>query len=155
MMYPIVLASHAWLRWIVLALGIALMVLAFRGMRAGGPWDARIEGIGKGFIHALNLQFVLGLLLLFWLSPIATLALSNMGAAMKDPQLRFFSVEHTATMLIAVAVAHIGAARARRAPDDVSRLRTRFRFQLAWLVLTFLAIPWPWLDVARPLFRGL
>lgn len=154
MTYMLVLTTHSWLRWIVLGLGVAYLVLSFTGMRGGGVWTPRHGGIGKGFLHALNLQFLLGVLLLFWLSPVAGQALSDLGAAMKDPLLRFFAVEHTATMFIAVSVAHVGMARVRKAADDASRLRSAFRFQLAWLGLTFLAIPWPWLDVARPLFRG-
>ena len=45
---------------------------------------------------------VLGLLLYVGLSPDVALAFANPAAAMRDPVLRFFFVEHLAGMLIAV-----------------------------------------------------
>lgn len=152
MAYALVLIVHSWLRWVVLLLGLLLCVRSFAGARAGATWQPGHERLCKGFLHTLNLQFVLGVLLLFVLSPITGAAFADMGAAMKQPVLRFFAVEHTVTMFLAIGVAHVGRARARRA-EGSARLRTTFRFQLAWLLLTFLAIPWPWLDVGRPLFR--
>jgi hypothetical protein len=71
---------------------------------------------------------------------------------MKDAQLRFFSVEHFATMLIAVAVAHVGRVRSKRREGRL-RYRSTVITQTLWLVLTLIAIPWPGLDVARPIFR--
>jgi hypothetical protein len=66
--------------------------------------------------------------------------------------LRFFGVEHIATMLIAVAVAHVGRVRSKR-KQGAARYRSTLVFQSIWLLLTLAAIPWPGLDIARPLFR--
>ena len=47
-----------------------------------------------------------------------------MGAAMKDPLLRFFAVEHVTLMLIGVALlVHVGRVRARKALTDQARHR--------------------------------
>jgi hypothetical protein len=92
------------------------------------------------------------LILYFFLSPITAAARANMAIAMKDAQLRFFGVEHLAMMLIAVAVAHVGRVRSKRREGRV-RYRSTFITQTLWLVLTLVSIPWPGLDIARPLFR--
>jgi hypothetical protein len=97
-------------------------------------------------------QFLLGLLMYFALSPVTAAARANMGAAMKVPELRFFGVEHAATMFIAVTVAHLGRIRAKR-KQARARYRSTLITQIFWLLLTLAAIPWPGLDIARPLFR--
>jgi len=151
-MYGFVLITHSWLRYGVLALGVLLVALALRGMRSRASWSAREQRIHKAFLSALDTQFLLGLLLYLWLSPITSAAFADFGAAMKNAQLRFFGLEHAVTMLLAVAAAHIGKVRASKKPE-AERARTVLVFQLIWLVLTCLAIPWPVLDVGRPLFR--
>jgi hypothetical protein len=151
-MYIAVLFIHSWLRWVVLALGLAVLLAAFGGMRTGSAWAPKHERLQKAFLAVLDTQFLLGLLLWFFLSPITAAARANMAAAMKDGQLRYFGVEHLLTMLIAVAVAHVGRVRARRREGRM-RYRSTVITQVLWLVLTLLAIPWPGLDVARPLFR--
>jgi cell division protein FtsW (lipid II flippase) len=151
-MYIAVLFIHSWLRWVVLALGLAVLVASIGGLRLGGAWDPKHERLHKIFLGALDTQLLLGLLLYFFLSPLAAAARANMAIAMKDAQLRFFGVEHLVTMLIAVAVAHIGRVRSKRR-EGRQRYRTVLIMQVVWLVLTLLAIPWPGLDTARPLFR--
>jgi len=150
-MYSVVLFTHSWLRYLVLGFGIALLALAARGLR-GGTWTEKQERIHVLFTAILDVQFLLGLLLYFKLSPVAQAALANMGAAMKEPTLRFFGVEHIATMLIAVIVAHIGRARSKR-KQGKARFKSVLITQIVWLLLTLAAIPWPGLDVGRPLFR--
>jgi hypothetical protein len=151
-MYIAVLFIHSWLRWVVLALGLAVLIASIGGLRLGGAWDPKHERLQKIFLGVLDVQLLVGLVLYFFMSPIAAAARANMALAMKDAQLRFFGVEHLVTMLIAVAVAHIGRVRSKRR-EGRQRYRSVLIMQIVWLVLTLLAIPWPGLDVARPLFR--
>ena len=151
-MYLATLFIHSWLRYVVLGFGIWLLVVAFRGMRARELWTRTHDRVYVRFLAALDTQLLLGLLLYFVLSPLSKAALANMGAAMKIAPLRFFGVEHIFTMLIAIIVAHVGRVRAKRKPE-ATRYRTVFVFQLVWLLLTLAAIPWPGLDIGRPLFR--
>lgn len=150
-MYSVVLFTHSWLRYLVFGFGIALLVLCARGLQRAA-WTERQERIHVLFTAVLDVQFLLGLLLYFKLSPYSQAALANMGAAMKDPTLRFFGVEHMATMLIALIVAHVGRARSKR-KQGKARVKSVLITQSVWLLLTLAAIPWPGLDVGRPLFR--
>jgi len=151
-MYGFVLITHSWLRYVVLALGVLMIALAFNSSRTRSSWSARDQRVHQAFLSALDTQFLLGALLYLWLSPLTSAAFADFGAAMKNAHLRFFGLEHAVTMFIAVAVAHIGKVRASKQPE-AQRARTVLVFQLIWLVLTCLAIPWPALDVGRPLFR--
>jgi len=151
-MYLAVLYTHSWLRYLVLALGLWLLVTSFRAWRAGASWSESLEKAHVRFLAVLDTQLLLGLSLYFVLSPIAGAALSNLRAAMPDPTLRFYGVEHIATMLIAVIVAHVGRVRSKKKSGS-ARCKSAFVTQLTWVVLTLAAIPWPGLDIARPLFR--
>lgn len=151
-MYIALLFLHSWFRYVVLALGLWLIVIGLRHLRSSSPWSQPHERVYVGFLAALDTQLLLGLLLYFVLSPLSAAAFADFGGAMKEPTLRFFGVEHIATMLIAVAVAHIGRVRSRR-KLGAARFRSTLVFQTIWLLLTLAAIPWPGLDIARPLFR--
>jgi hypothetical protein len=152
-MYVAVLFTHSWLRWLVLILGFALLVASARALLRKRKWSSRLENLHKVFLGALDLQFILGLLLYFWLSPIAAAARSNMSVAMKEPTLRFFGLEHVVTMLLAIIVAHVGRVVSKRKSGRPQLRRTAIT-QALWFLLTLAAIPWPGLDIARPLFRS-
>ena len=102
---------------------------------------------------ALDLQMLLGVLLYFALSPFTTEALRNFSAAMKNAPLRYWAVEHVASMFAAVILAHAGRALARKARTPASK-RTRLLvcFGLSTLLI-MLRMPWPGLANGRPLFR--
>lgn len=102
---------------------------------------------------ALDIQMLLGLLLYVFLSPFTTQAFQDFGAAMREPGMRYWAVEHSTLMLLAVIVAHIGNVMARKALSDRARqLRTAWFFGVVVLLL-LLGMPWPGLSNGRPLFR--
>ena len=94
-MYLLVLFLHSWLRWGAIIAGVlAVATLLGSQPRPGAPDPS--DRWGRFFIIALDLQFVLGLLLYVGLSP-TTAAIfheTGMAAAMKDPVARFWAVEH-------------------------------------------------------------
>jgi hypothetical protein len=71
---------------------------------------------------------------------------------MRQPQLRFWLVEHPIGMLAALILVHVGRVRTRRAPDAVKGRRARLFFGLA-LLLILASIPWPGLPYGRGLIR--
>jgi hypothetical protein len=152
-MYNAVLLLHGWLRWLVLIAAIAVIVRSALNMSGGTRWTtADARGL-RMFIIALDVQTLLGFLLYAVLSPFVRLAMSDAAAAMRDGDLRFWLVEHLAGMLVAVALAHVGSVRVRRANDDGSKQRTAALFVGLALVAILLSIPWPGMPSARPLFR--
>jgi len=102
---------------------------------------------------ALDIQMLLGLFLYLLLSPFTTQALQDFGAAMRNPPLRFWAVDHAATMFLAVIVVHVGRVLVRKAATQESK---RWRLAASAGFATFLmllAMPWPGLPNGRPLFR--
>lgn len=143
MIYSIILIVHSWLRWAVLAAGLAA------ALRGGSD---RTDTAGRWFTILLDTQFLLGLLLYFVLSPVTAAALDDFGGAMKIPQLRFFAVEHTFGMLVGITLAHIGRGRVKKAsPEKRGRIALIF-YGLALLII-LASIPWPGMPAGRALFR--
>jgi uncharacterized membrane protein YozB (DUF420 family) len=149
-MYPFILAVHNILRWIIVILAVLALARAYLGWFGQRPWTERDRRIGVFFTSALDVQLLLGLILYFALSPITRAAFQNFGAAMGNDVARFFAVEHILYMVLAIVLAHIGSASARRAANDVDKhRRMAIWFTLAVLAL-LLGIPW-----FRPILPGL
>jgi mono/diheme cytochrome c family protein len=153
MLYPIVLFSHSWLRWVVLGAALLVVVRFARARSQRRPWSEQDQKLFNGFVGLVDLQFSLGFLLYVWLSPIVHGAFANMGVAMKSAPLRFFAIEHITAMFLAVAFVHIAQVRSKRASDEAHRHRLAFRGGLAFLLTALIGIPWPGLKQARPLAR--
>ncbi len=147
--YPVVLGLHSGWRWVVLLAAVAALVAAVAGLVGQRPFAPLGRKTGLIYVTALDMQLLMGIVL-FAASPLVSAALADMGAAMKIKELRFLTVEHGVLMLLAVALAHIGSARAKRAATDA----LKYRRMLVWYAASFLVmlagIPW-----ARPLLRGL
>jgi hypothetical protein len=153
-MYPFVLGVHSLLRWLVLALGAAVVARAVVGL-SGRRWTLADDRLDVWFVASLDVQLVIGLVLYGWLSPITTQAFGDMRAAMADSALRFWTVEHVVSMLVAVALAHVGRSRVRRAPTDHARHVRALVFAALALLAVLAGVPWPFLDNGRPLLRPL
>ena len=153
MVYGVVLVAHSWLRWLVLALGLALLTISLRGWRSAlAAWPEGLERLRRGFLAALDAQMLLGIVLYAVLSPLSPTGMSDLGAAMSEPILRFYTVEHVVGMIAAIVVAHAGSRKAMRA-DVPRRYRMLLLTQALWLLVTLASIPWPGLPYGRPLLR--
>jgi hypothetical protein len=87
-------------------------------------------------------------------SPVLQKAFADFGGAMKDGVLRYWAVEHMTMMVIAVAFAHIGAARVKKASSDVAKHRVAVIFFGLAILMIVASIPWPGSGAdPRPLFR--
>ena len=151
-MYGVVLTIHSWFRWIALLLGTAASINALRdplqpsARPPGARWDTF-------FMLAVDLQVLFGLVLYFGLSPYTTEAMTNIGAAMRTPVLRFWSIEHVAFMATAVALVRLGRILAMTAKTPTARRTRRFACFAAATLIMVMGIPWPGLAHSRPLFR--
>lgn len=152
-MFALVLALHSLIRWVVLAAGIVAFGRALIGARRRGAWTKADEKAASWFVAATDLQFLLGLLLYAWLSPMTRAAFQDFGAAMSNSVLRFWAVEHAFGMFVAVALVHVGRVRTRRAPEERRHRSAAIFFGIALLVM-LLTMPWPGMAAARPLLPG-
>jgi hypothetical protein len=151
-MYSAALFIHSWIRWAVVLTGLYAFVRSALGASRRGQWTPADDRAGSWFVMALNLQMLVGLLLYFFLSPLTAVALHNFSGAMKDPVLRFWAVEHVFGMVIGIALAQIGRARARKT-DSLRRHRVAAIFFGLAMVVILASIPWPGSPHGRPLLH--
>jgi hypothetical protein len=154
-MYDLLLIAHSWLRWLVLLAALAAIARAIGGVNTRRPWTPLDDRAGMWFTSALDLQMLIGLILYVFLSPVTQSAFVDMAAAMRAAPIRFFAVEHPVGMVVAIALAHVGRARVRKAPDSESKHKRALIFFGLSLLVLLLSIPWPIGPGARSLFRGL
>jgi len=154
-MYSLLLFLHSGLRWIVLLTGIYALVRAITGANGTRQWTAADGKPGLFFITTLDLQLLIGLALYLVFSPTVQAAFGNIGAAMRNPEYRFFVVEHFLGMIVAIALAHIGRVRSKKAKTDAAKFKGAAIFYGLSLVIMLGSIPWPGMAAGRPLFRGL
>ena len=151
--YAMVLTIHSLVRWVVVIAGIAAVIMAYAGWFGNRRWTSSTVRLNMLFTTFLDLNVLLGFFLYFILSPLTRGALQNMGDAMKDSNVRFFTVEHLLIMLVAVVVAHIGSSRAKKAADDKGKFKQAAIFFTIAMILIFLGIPWPFMSTGAG--RGL
>lgn len=151
-MYEIVLFMHSWLRWLLVLIVAALYVKSRVGLLKDSAYTSTDQLLAKLLFHALNAQLVLGLLLYAIFSPIVRAALSDIGLAMGNSVLRFFMIEHQFAALIAIGLGHVAVAKSKRAADDRAKHRAMRKWGGLCLLLIIIAIPWPFMRYARPLF---
>lgn len=152
-MYEKALLAHSILRWFALAAVAYAFLRALRGWlgnSARGTLDRTAEKIAA---IAMDVQLTVGLLLYFVWSPITQRARADMGAAMKDGELRFWAVEHVTFMVAAVALVHVGKVIAGKAASDKAKHRRLAICLGISLALMIAGTPWPGSKIARPWIR--
>jgi hypothetical protein len=146
-MYPILLVIHSWVRWAAVAGVILVFVRAIRGASARAPWTPVDTRWAKGAAHLLTGQAALGVVL-YLLSPYIQGLLADMSSTMSDRLSRLFAIEHGAVMIVAVVLAHLGAASApKQATNFAKHMRAVAVFGGIILLMGY-AIPW-----MRPMAR--
>jgi len=145
-MYSSILAIHSILRWVVLILLIIAIVKGLMGWFGRKEFGASEKKLSLFNMIAMDLNTTIGLLLYFVFSPMTKMAFSDFGAAMKDPNLRFWAVEHILVMLMALVLIHVARNVTKKDIPDTSKYRKTLVFYSLALVLILSRIPW---DVAR------
>jgi uncharacterized membrane protein YozB (DUF420 family) len=149
-MYNFVLAVHNILRWIVLVLLIFALVRAYWGWFGKREWEPTDTRVGRFYSISLDIQLLLGLILYFFLSPLTKIALGDFGTAMANTDLRYFAIDHVFMMVLAIILAHVGVATAKRAEESDSKYRRAAIWFSLSLIAILLGMPW-----FRPLLPGL
>lgn len=152
-MYTLLLTLHNVARWFVLLFGVIAVARAFSGWAGKKEWTRRDRVAGSMFVGMIDLQLLLGLALYIFFTPFTKTLFSNFGAAMQDGVTRFFGLEHSLGMLVALVAAHAGSVAVKRAGTALSKHKRAALWFTAVLVMILAMIPWPFLQYGRPLLR--
>jgi hypothetical protein len=141
-MYTGFLHLHDGLRWLILLAFVITLIKYVAGWLGDQPWKKIDNILGIILTALMDLQLIAGAVLYFFLSPVTKLALSDLRGAMKDPDLRFYAIEHLTMMLIAVILVHIGRAKSKKEVFNKDKFKAGAIYFLIAFIVILLAIPW-------------
>ena len=155
-MYNGMLHLHSVLRWIILILLLVAIYKSFVDRdKAFTPAHKK-----TGLLLMIFADIMLMVGLYQWIT--GPLGLKNIQAIgikniMQNAYYRFYSIEHTTGMLIAIILIHLGYAYSKRdVPDSQKHKRMLLYYGLALLII-LISIPWPFRAVGagRTWFPGM
>ncbi|QGY43144.1 hypothetical protein GM418_05570 [Maribellus comscasis] len=141
-MYTGLLHTHNMFRWLVLLALVLAIVLAYAGWFGKRDWKKTDNITGLLLVIFMDIQFLVGIILYAFVSPLTKAAFADFGAAMSNPDLRFYAVEHILMMIIALAIVHIGRSKSKKAASSLKKHRVAAIFYTIGLILILAAIPW-------------
>lgn len=137
-MYDFMLQFHSGLRWLVLLAAVLVVLKSIIGLFSSGAYGKLDKIFTISFSMLMRVQFLVGIILYFFLSPITT----RFSFDMADPTIRFWSIEHILLMVFAIGAAEIGGSISKKSDDA----QVKFKFQSIFfgisLVLMLMGIPW-------------
>ena len=135
--------AHSGWRWIVLLLLIATVIIsAVKFFSKSNELSKGLTSLFKVNMISAHIMLLLGLAVYFMSPKVAFTA-----DMMKDTVRRFYTMEHSLLMIIAIVLITIGNSKMKRATEVTKKYKSVFIFNLIALVLILAMIPWP--------FRGL
>ena len=122
-MYSILNTLHSYNRYFLLAALVFVLYRSISGWLGKKTYQKADNAAGAALVGFSHLQLLLGLILYAGVSPVTQSAFADMGAAMKNPMLRYFAVEHIAAMLIAWLMIQMGRNLSKKAVGDNNKHR--------------------------------
>lgn len=141
-MYSLFLTLHNLNRWFVLFMGACAIIMCIKGIVRKSTFAKGDRIVHGTFVGACHLQLVLGLLLYF-VSPFVNQAFKiGIGNAMKDPDLRFFAIEHVLVMFTGIVLIQTGRSLSKKQTDEMAKHKKALIFFSIGILLILSRIPW-------------
>lgn len=134
-MYSGLLVAHSYLRYVVLILLIVVIITSLMGWMNRKPFTATDNKLSLFLMVFTHVQLLVGLIL-FFVSP----AVQFSGESMKNPETRYWLVEHNTGMLIAVVLITLARTTSKRMTDSLAKHKRLFIFNAIALVLILVMI---------------
>jgi hypothetical protein len=152
-MYQVILPLHSLIRWFVLISLLFAIYQAYKGWLTNKVFTKFDNSVRHWTATIAHIQLILGISLYF-ISPIVDYFLNNFKDAIGDNEIRFFGMEHSAMMLIAIVLITVGSLLVKRKETDKQKFKTMaIWFSIAFLII-LISIPFPFSSTAsRPYFR--
>ncbi|CAG5070447.1 hypothetical protein DYBT9623_02993 [Dyadobacter sp. CECT 9623] len=128
----ILIRAHSGLRYVVLALLLAAIFIAFSNWRKNSREDSKVYLFAMIATHT---QMLIGLIL-YAMSPKVNFDLIS------EKVFRFYSIEHIFMMIIAMVLITIGRVKSKKLAGG-DKHRTVLYFYGMGLIIILAAIPWP------------
>jgi len=152
-MYSTVLALHSLVRWFVL-IGLLFSIFrAYSGWLSKRCFSRFDNSVRHWTATIAHIQLVFGLWLYF-ISPITDYFLHFYKDAVHEREIRFFGMEHSIMMIMAIIIITVGSAKTKRQQTDNEKFKTMAIWFTIGLLIILISIPWRFSPlVSRPYFR--
>lgn len=134
-LYSLTLLFHSTVRYFVLIAMIATIVRSVLALIQSKPFTQMDEKLSVWLLMMAHTQLILGLVL-YGISP----AVIFSAASMKDPGTRYWLVEHSITMIIAVVLITLSRITTKKLTDDAKRHRRVLIYNVLAGLLIIMAI---------------
>ena len=139
-MYTGLLHLHSFLRWITLILLAVAFVRSLKGWMKKSNYSSLDNKISLFSVITSHIQLIIGVLLYF-ISPIVRYGLTDFVAAMKDPALRFWTIEHISVMILSIILITLGHLLSKRTTNSTDKYKKITIFFGLGLLLILMRIP--------------
>lgn len=147
---------HNLLRWVILVLLVLSVLKSYSGMKSNKTFTAGDKKIWLFTMISAHITLVLGLYqwtlgrfgLFTYIKPEGV-------SMMKDPNLRYFQMEHPVMMIVAIVLITLGYGMSKKSVSDADKFKKAYKYFLVALILILVSIPWPFREIGRPLFPGM
>jgi hypothetical protein len=137
---PVILYLHSILRYFILLFAIVVVVQSLLGMTGKKAFNKGNRISALFLLIFCDLQLVFGLLL-YYLKLVVPGILQQPGM-MKDTYSRFYAVEHSVSMIIAIILVHVGYSVTKKNMDSDRKFKRLFWCSFIALAIFLAMIPW-------------
>jgi hypothetical protein len=132
---------HSFMPYLLLTVLVLALIKSFVAYRNNQVHTEAHRKTGLMVLILAHIQLTLGCVLYF-VSPMSSEGLSDMGAAMKDATLRLYALEHPLMMILAIVFITMAYSKSKKDIADSLKHKVKWVYYLIALVLILSRIPW-------------
>ncbi|MBT8220287.1 MAG: cytochrome B [Bacteroidia bacterium] len=139
--------AHSGLRWILLILLIITVINAYMKWKGEKDFTSGDDKLSLWTMMVTHIQLLLGLYLFFTSGKVML-----SGLDMANAVGRFYTIEHTLGMMLAIVLITLGRVQAKKIVTAAGKHKKIFTMFLIALLIILLSIPWPFRDLGASWF---
>ncbi len=132
-------SGWAYITLIILVFAVVNAVIGLSSKKEFKDKDLRISLFTLIVSH---IQLIIGFLALFVSSQFSFVLENGMGAAMKEPTVRLFVIEHPLMMILAIVLITMGFSKHKKQTSDAGKFKTIALYYGLGLLFVLSRIPW-------------
>ncbi len=133
---------HSGWAYITLIILIFAVVNALIGLTSKKEFKEKDLRVSLFTLIVAHLQLIIGFIAYFLSAQFAYVLDNGMGAAMKEPDIRLFIVEHPLMMILAIIVITVGFSKHKKQTTDNGKFKTIALYYGIALIFVLSRIPW-------------
>ncbi|MGI9530162.1 hypothetical protein [Lutimonas sp.] len=138
---------HSGWAYITLLILIFAVINAALGMTSKKEFKDKDLRISLFTLIVSHIQLLIGFLAFFMSAQFSYVLENGMGAAMKEPAIRLFVVEHPLMMILAIVLITMGFSKHKKQTTDAGKFKTITLYYGLGLLFVLSRIPWSqWLS---------